>query len=292
VHDKRHRWLVVAIMAIATISFAGFSLFLPLSGVFRDNSRTAASPTASPSGNPEELEAQARGYELVLQREPDNQTALRGLVEVRLEQRNIEATIAPLEKLAALNPDQTDYIVLLAQVKQRSGDREGAAQAYRQILKSRPGDINALQGLVDLLLEENRPAVAISTLQDTLKLSDEANKVQPGSVDVVSVQLLLARVYAEEARYAEAIALYDKASQAASQDFRPLFGKAMVLQAQGKNDEAKPLFTKASELAPPQFKDQINQMAAGEPPAAAPGEAPAAPVTGESPAVAPSPAQE
>ena len=36
-----------------------------------------------------------------------------------------------------------------------------------------------------------------------------------------------------------------------------------MLQRQGKTEEAKSLFTTASALAPAEFKDQINQMAAG-----------------------------
>lgn len=254
--------MAVVVMGIAAIAFIGLTVIPPLTEAFQGNSRsTTPSPTASGTAQ-EDLEAQARGYELVLQREPSNQTALRGLVDIRIQQGNIEAVVAPLEKLAELNPGQAEYSILLAQVKQRTGDREGAAQAYRTILETRPGDINALQGMVNLMLEQQRPEAAIGLLQDTLRSADAANKIQPGSVDVVSVELLLARVYAEQERFDEAIALYDKAIEAAPEDFRPIFGKAMVLQAQGQDEEAQSLFASASSLAPPQFKDQINQIAA------------------------------
>jgi len=255
-------------MAIAAIAFLGAFIVPFFTSVVQSSQAARSTPTpGAGAGSPQnDLEAQARGYELVLQREPDNQTALRGLVDIRIQQGNLSGTLEPLEKLAELNPDQSDYTVLLAQVKQRLGDREGAAQAYRGILAARPGDRNALQGLVNLLLDEGRPEAAIDLLQDTLKTSDEANQVQPGSVDVPSVQLLLGQVYAEEERYPESIEIYDRIIEGDANDFRPVLGKAIVLQAQGKNTEAQPLFVSAAALAPAQYKDQINQIASGAAP--------------------------
>lgn len=265
--DKRNRWIVNGVMAIAAFAFLAL-LFLPFmtalrSGVATSGASPSATPGASPASQQAELADQARGYELVLQREPDNQTALRGLLETRIRQGDVQGAIEPLEKLAKLNPDQSDYTVLLAQAKQRVGDREGAAQAYRSILDTQPGNINALQGFVDLMLEQQRPEAAVSLLQDTLRTADERNRVAPGSVDVVSVQLLLGRVYAQQGRTQEAIALYDQSIEQNALDFRPVLGKALVLQAAGRTEESKPLFDSAAALAPAQYKDQINQLASG-----------------------------
>lgn len=286
--DKRKRWLVVGIMAIASLSLLGFAV-APLFMALQSGNpavSASASPMVSPAAQQAELEAQAKGYEMVLQREPDNQTALRGLLEVKIQQRDLKGAIAPLEQLAKLNPDQPDITVLLAQTKQQVGDREGAAQAYRSILSSQPGNINALQGLVELLLQQQRPEAAVGLLQDTLRSAPNANQVNPGSIDVVSVQLLLGRVYAEQKRYSEAIAVYDQAIAADKQDFRPVLGKAIVLQQQGKQEEAKPLLTTAANLAPPQYKDQINQLAQAPSPTAG-ATTPAAPATDPSPAPSP-----
>lgn len=253
-------------MAIASLAFLGL-LVLPLINAFQgESSSVSASPTASPASQQVELEQQARGYELVLEREPENQAALRGLLEIRIRQNNIAAALVPLEKLAELNPEQTDYTILLAQAKQRLGDREGAAQAYRGLLETQPGNINALQGFVDLMLAQDRPEAAIGLLQDTLRSADDANKVTPGTIDINSVQLLLGRVYADQKRYAEAIAIYDQAIQRDAQDFRPVLGKAIVLQDQGKTAEAQPLFESAAALAPAQYKDEINRLATGATP--------------------------
>lgn len=265
-------------MALAALAFLGLSI-APLLGAFQN---TPSQVAASPSSTQERLETEAKGYELVLQREPDNQAALRGLIEVRVQQGNIEAIVPVLEKLVEQNPDQADYQVLLAQTKQRTGDLEGAAQAYRTVLETRPGDINALKGLSDLLMQQERPQAAIGLLEDTLNTADAVNQAQPGSVDPTSVRVLLGEVYFKQQRYEEAIATYDSAAQANPEDFRPILGKALVLQAQGRTDEAAPLFASAESLAPTQFKDQVKQLATTPSPSPAPASAPA--VDAEAPA--------
>lgn len=273
--NKNNRWILNSVMAIAALAFLGL-LVMPIVGAFQSVNRSGATAStataATPSAEQAELEAQAKGYELVLQREPENQTALRGLLEVRIRQGNVKGAIEPLEKLAALNPDQTDYVVLLAQARQQIGDAEGAARAYRDILSTRPGDINALQGFVDLMLKQERPEAAIGLLQDTLRSADSANKVQAGSVDVAAVQLLLGRVYAEQGRSDEAIAIYDEVIKSNDQDFRPILGKAIVLKMMGNTEDAEPLFETAASLAPPQYKDKINQMASDDPAALSSGD--------------------
>lgn len=291
---NKRRGLITVVVVLSLIAFLGFSLVPILNSILQASqaqSRSTPTPTQTAQSGEKQselLQAQARGYELVLQREPDNVTALRGLLQVRLELigqgvGDIKDAIAPLEKLASLNPETTEYGILLAQAKERTGDREGAAQAYRSILASRPGEIKALQGLVNLLLVQQRPEAAIGLLQDTLKAAPAANLAKPESVDVTSVQLILGQVYAVQKRYEEAIAIYDESAKANPKDFRPTLGKAIVLKEQGKTDESKTLFDRATELAPPNYKDQINQLASGTP-----SPSPAATTTPE-PAASPSP---
>jgi tetratricopeptide (TPR) repeat protein len=273
---NKRRGLITVVMVLSLIAFVGFSAVPILDSIVRANqaqSTSTPSPAqtaASGAKQSELLQDQVRGYELVLQREPDNVTALRGLLQVRLELigqgvGQIKDAIAPLEKLAKLNPEMTEYGILLAQAKERTGDREGAAQAYRSILASKPGEIKALQGLVNLLLVQQRPEAAIGLVQDTLKAAPAANQAKPGSVDITSVQLILGQVYAVQKRFEEAIGIYDESAKTNPKDFRPILAKAIVLKEQGKTDEAKTLFAQAIELAPTNYKDQINQLATGTP---------------------------
>ena len=289
--EKRNRWLINVVLILSVVAFVGFSVLPLLSSVLEQpkpqaSTNPSANPNAKAAPKKEELESQAKGYESVLQREPENQTALRGLLEAKLALGDVKGAIGPLEKLAKLNPNESEYSVLLAQAKQQVGDREGAAQTYRTLLQAKPGDLNALDGLVKLLIKEQRPEAAVSLLQDTIKTAPQANQVQAGSVDVASVQLLLGSVYADQKRFDEAIALYDESAKTNKEDFRPVLAKALVLKNQGKTEEAKPLFAAATNLAPANFKDQINQLATAAPspsPGAAPSPSPAS-------SAAPSPA--
>ncbi|MEC4817226.1 MAG: tetratricopeptide repeat protein [Scytonema sp. PMC 1069.18] len=272
--QARKRWIVNTVLLLALFAFVGVSM-VPLIAAFnqtqtKNQNSTTTNTSSTSSDQKSKLEDAARGYEQVLQREPENQTALRGLLETRLELLrlgvgDIKGVIDPLEKLAKLNPDQTRYTILLAQAKQQLGDREGAAQAYRSILQTKPGDIEALQGMISLLLSQKRPEAAIGLLQDTLNTATQANKIQPGTVDTIAVQVLLGNVYASQKRYAQALNVYDRAIKNDKQDFRPVLAKAMLLKEQGKAEEAKILFTKAAALAPAQYKDEINKQATASP---------------------------
>jgi cytochrome c-type biogenesis protein CcmH/NrfG len=66
-----------------------------------------------------QLQAQVKGYELVLKREPKNQVALQGLVQTQLQMNNFKGAVEPLEKLVKLNPERPDYKALLAEIKVR-----------------------------------------------------------------------------------------------------------------------------------------------------------------------------
>lgn len=270
--QKNNRWLINLFLVVTIVGFLGFSFFPLLENILpRFNKSSVASTVPSPQGSSTpnaglvDLVAQAKGYELVLQREPDNSTALRGLLEIRLQQGDLKGAIVPLEKLAQVKNEESDYAVLLAQARQQIGDNDAAIQTYRQILVTKPGNMNALQGLAGLYLQQKRPLAAVGLLQDTLKAAEVTNQAQANAVDIRAVKLLLGQVYANQKQYDRAIALYDDLTTGDNKDFRPILAKAVVLQEQGRNSQAKPLFDQASNLAPAQYKDQIQQLATSKP---------------------------
>lgn len=107
---------------LSIVSFLGSTAF-GVVGLFHsamDQPKEDAK-TAAVKSKDSQLQAQERGYEQVLQREPENQVALQGLVQVRLQMNNLQAAVEPMEKLVKLNPDRAEYKALLAGIKERAG---------------------------------------------------------------------------------------------------------------------------------------------------------------------------
>ena len=103
---------------VSMVGFGGSAIFgivnLFSSGLSSQHQQKSAPVAVSQESL---LAAQERGYVGVLQREPQNQTALEGLAKVRLQMNNQVGAIEPLEKLVKLNPDRADYKQLLRQAK-------------------------------------------------------------------------------------------------------------------------------------------------------------------------------
>jgi cytochrome c-type biogenesis protein CcmH/NrfG len=114
---SRKKLIIRIFTAISAIAFLGSSAFSVLRMLANPAQSTQVSAQAEDFT--QQLQAQARGYEMVLQREPENQIALQGLVEIRLQMKDFERTIEPLETLVRLNPKQEHYKTLLATMKQQ-----------------------------------------------------------------------------------------------------------------------------------------------------------------------------
>ena len=83
--------------------------------------RPAQNQNAAQSQNAQ-LQAEEKGFATVLNREPNNQTALRGLVEIRMRRGDVPGTKAALEQLVKLNPTDNRYKELLAEINKHVAD--------------------------------------------------------------------------------------------------------------------------------------------------------------------------
>jgi tetratricopeptide (TPR) repeat protein len=284
ISPNNNRRVLTVGLAIMLATLIAFSMLPLVSSVIQasQGGNAALSKAAGPSSaelSSTVLASQVTGYELVLQREPDNINAWRGLLETQLRQGNIEAAIAPLQKLTQLDPQALDYGLLLAQTQQYLKNETGAIATYQELLITHPQNIQVLKGLADLYLAQKRPEDAIQLAQKNLaqaltqkqlqakksndsSISEAANETaHETATTVASLQLLLGEIYGQQNRNQDAIAIYDQASQENPQDFRPTLAKALLLQKQGKTREAEPLFTSAIRLAPAQYKDELKKLA-------------------------------
>ena len=115
--EKRKQLQKIMIL-LSVVSFFGSTIF-GLGKVFMGaNSQPSQGKTPTAQSTGITLAAQEKGYLKVLEREPNNQTALEGLVNTRVEMNNLPGAIEPLEKLVQLYPSQAEYKTILAKIKE------------------------------------------------------------------------------------------------------------------------------------------------------------------------------
>lgn len=116
--DKQRRQYKQRVMLVASLLFFFATTGFSLTNFFKQVQSTPAASGQATVLDP--LQQEAQGYEIVLEREPNNQAALEGLMNARLQMNDAPGAIEPLEKLVQLHPDRTDYATLLGQLRQQA----------------------------------------------------------------------------------------------------------------------------------------------------------------------------
>lgn len=275
---NRRKIFTLIVLVIGIVPFLVISL-APLVGSIFQTGPTAPISTPSPTGQAansvKKYEAEETGYQAVLEREPDNVAALEGLINARLQliglgQRPVDVIIAPLERLTTLNPAEPQYAVLLAQAQEQIDQPEVAARTYETVLEKHPNNINALRGLAQLELKQDRPEAAIGLVNGAIQSLKTAPETPESRENLLAMNLILGDVYMAQANYSQAFTHFTRLAQEFPNDFRPILGQAIALKSEGKTADAAPLFSQAESLAPAQVKDQIKRLAAANLPNAAP----------------------
>jgi tetratricopeptide (TPR) repeat protein len=116
---KKSKTLSRIITLVLGLGFAGSTIAIALSSVFSQNSPTVSNSNTDTVSLEEQIQLQIDGYEKVLEREPENVTALEGLAQIYIQTEDPKQAIPTLEKLVKYYPEQPEYADILDLIKQQ-----------------------------------------------------------------------------------------------------------------------------------------------------------------------------
>ena len=220
-----------------------------LSAVIHDHQATAS---------PSRLEVDRQVKELLEKRtkQPLSPADERRLMERLLALGRLPESIVLVEEQVKANPKLWRWRLLLAQLHLRN-ENSSAAEAQIQSLKRlHPHQVDVLQTLAQLRLEQGRPKDAIAEVQTALNAAPADQRVMVG--------LLLADLQRQSGQPAAALSTYTQLNTQAPLDARPVMAQALLLQEQGKQQEAKQLLTitRQQQISANQDPQAIDALAA------------------------------
>ena len=128
---QKRKTLSRVVTLVLGLGFAGSTLAIALSSVFSQNNSPTVSSNPNAPDAEEQIQQQIDGYQKVLEREPQNVTALEGLAQIYL-QTDPKQAIPTLEKLVEYYPEQQQYAGILEIVKQQEAVQPQNKQPSQQ----------------------------------------------------------------------------------------------------------------------------------------------------------------
>lgn len=129
---KQNKSLQRFLILASGLAFLSSTAVFVIQGMFGSSQLSSTTNRSTTLSLEEQLIQQIEGYELVLQREPNNPVALEGLLTLRLRLRDARGALEPLEKLIELYPDQERYRQTLNIVKQQIALEKQAESAEKK----------------------------------------------------------------------------------------------------------------------------------------------------------------
>lgn len=125
---KKSKTLSRVVTLVLGLGFAGSTLAIALSSVFSQNNSSPVSQNIEEASIEEQIQQQISGYEKVLEREPQNITALEGLAQIYLQTGDPKQAIPTLEKLVEYYPEQQQYAGILEIIEQQEAGQSNTTE--------------------------------------------------------------------------------------------------------------------------------------------------------------------
>ena len=191
------------------------------------------------SASPTRIEVDRQVRELLDRREtrPLSPEDERRLLERLLALGRLPESIVLVEEQVEAQPKNWRWRLLLSQLELRQGNTKRAEIQLQKLIQLQPTNVEVLQAQALLRLQQGRPQQAIATVQKALTNENLTNRVTIG--------LLLADLQRQSGAGNAALSTYKKLSKDNPKDSRPFMAQALLMQEQGKREEALQLLATA-----------------------------------------------
>ncbi len=163
------------------------------------------------------------------------------LSEANIAMDDFESAVAVIREGYAVHPEETDFLVYLGDVFRLKKDYEQSAGAYREALSIRSDDVATMYKLADVLVEDEKPFVAMDILTNILSIKP----------DFADAAIFLGNLAYDAHFWERSETAYEMAAKAGSDE--AVYGfKNLSFEARGQKrmDEALRLLEKAQGFYP------------------------------------------
>ncbi|KAJ6833340.1 protein SLOW GREEN 1, chloroplastic-like [Iris pallida] len=183
---------------------------------------------------------------------PDDVRSLRALMSLKIKSNLLPEAISLLDRILALQPDDSDLPILRCHLLSQSGDPDSARAGFEEIISRNPLSVEAYHGLVMVEKDysDENSSGNLDSIMERIQKSMEMCKKQRRKEDLRDFKLLAAQIRVVEGRYEEALRLYEDLVREEPTDFRPYLCKGIVYTLLRRKDDAERMYEKYRRLVP------------------------------------------
>ncbi|KAF8093756.1 hypothetical protein N665_0379s0041 [Sinapis alba] len=206
-----------------------------------------AAPVTPPLSTESTLEEEEKALEEHLATHPPDVDSLRSLMEVKIRSRKLTEAIEVVDRLIKLEPEESEWPVLKANIFTYSGEIDSAKSSFEEILAKDPLRVEAYHGLV---MAYSDAGLDLKEVESRIEEAMLRCKKENNQNDFRDFKLLVAQIRVIEGKHSEALKLYRELVKEEPGDFRPYLCQGVIYTLLKKKDKAEEQFGKFRELVP------------------------------------------
>jgi len=180
---KQNKSLKRVLILASGLAFFSSTAFAIVSMFTSSSSHSQDTPQTATLSLEQQLQQQAEGYEIVLKREPNNPTALQGLI---LSQQRLDIFYARELQKEPNNAELLQKIADRQEAKQQTC--QDLASSYQETLQKEPDNPFVLESLLTLRIQLRDAKGAIAPLEKLIELYPDRQQYQK-TLNIVKQQI-------------------------------------------------------------------------------------------------------